>query len=659
MRQHSLVALSLLLAIGAAQADPTWLANGPDGGNITMMAASAGWLYAATGDGIFRSNDQGTNWQRAGNDIPRGTAISTLVVSPHDDNVVLAGSAGFIYRSSDAGASWTSIAVSGSPGRIVFNEQPGYANEVLFASSSSLATQAGALQRSSNAGQTWQSVNGPSATPLLAKGVVADPQRDRYYALDGGQQLLMSINGGTTWTAAGAVAAASSNGRQPMLVNRADNDYVLWSADNLDATYLQRHRVSTGVTSQVFTAYTAQELAADPVVAGRIWFSAIQEFSSPPQRLFESIDHGQTWVDVNADRPVRMLAADPIQSGLLYGTTTAGPEISQDGGRHWEVRAFRIAQAPTRAVLVDSRDPALILAGTTGNGVWRSGDAGQNWQRSIGMDYRSVLSLAQTAQNPDVVYAGTDVGVFRSLDGGVRWTGLPAASFPGSNDSRLTRLFVNRDNGDHLVAVNDGSGKVGWSDDGGLSWRAATGLPGSTARRLAASPNGSGRVYALGPPSVSQPLRRADSHGAQFVTVGVAANFYALAVHPDNDARLVSIQSSPQGPTVYVSDDAGDTWLPRGTLAIASPADESHLRFDPCDPETIYAATGNWVYRSVDRGLSWQQESTPLRSSRHSDLDARCSAGSITVAVASPDSSTQIRRGVASDRILRSSFDET
>ncbi len=120
MRQHSLVALTLLLAIGAAQADPTWLANGPDGGNITMMAASAGWLYAATGDGIFRSNDQGTNWHRAGTDIPRGTAISTLVVSPHGDNVVLAGSAGFIYRSSDAGASWTSVAVSGSRGAYCF-----------------------------------------------------------------------------------------------------------------------------------------------------------------------------------------------------------------------------------------------------------------------------------------------------------------------------------------------------------------------------------------------------------------------------------------------------------------------------------------------------------------------------------------------------------
>lgn len=656
MRNRSLLSFPVLLGAALAHADPIWTANGPDGGNIAMIAASPGWLYAATGDGVFRSNDQGANWQRAGTQIARGTGILTVTVSPHDANLVLAGAVGMVYRSTDAGENWSPVAVSTSPTRFVFSSRPIYSNEVFAISTSAIASEPGALLRSSSGGLAWQVVNGPNAAPLLAKGFAADQLLDRYYALDGGQQLLMSENGGSTWIVSGSIAMPANNSRQPLLVDPTDSNFVIWSADNLDASYLQRHRVSSGVTSYVMTTYTANELAGDNGMAGRLWFSAIHEFSTPPQRLYESTDHGQNWIDVNADRPVRMLSADPSVSGRLYGTTGGGPEVSEDAGRHWQTRSSGIPLAPANAVSVDPRDPSVIVAATAGNGVWRSVDGGEHWTQASGLHHRAALSLARSVQDANTLYASSDPGLFRSNDGGSSWIQLPATVFTGTADLRLARILVDRGDANRLVAYHALLSRVGWSDDGGLTWRAATGLD-SNAHRIVALPNGSGRVYALGYPHASYPMHRADSHGADFVAVDSAAITHALGVHPYNDARLVALRPGATGTAAYLSNDAGETWQLRGAVPLATAVYESHIRFDPCDPEILYAATGNWVYRSDDLGLTWQQETMPLKSNRFADLEARCANGALVVASASPESSVQVRVSSLSDRILRGGFD--
>lgn len=528
---RSLSPLGFIAVATIASADPVWIANGPDGGEVAMFAASQTWLYAATVDGVFRSNDSATNWQRSGSGIARGTSILSVAVSPGNANLVLAGSAGFIHRSVDAGVTWTSIAVTGAPTRIVFSSRSSLPNEVFFLRTSTFAAQAEALRKSVDGGLTWVTVNGPGGTPLLAKGFAADAFSNRYYALDGGQKLLTTTTAGVSWNEAGQVAFPSNNGRQPLLVDPNNPDVVIWSADNLDATYLQRHRVSSGITSYAMTAYKAHELAGEWDGQQRLWFSAISEFVTPSQRLYESLDHGQTWADVNSDRPVRMLAADRWVSGRLYGSTASGPEVSDDAGRHWETRARGIPLAPVTALSIDPVDPSIIVA-TTANGTSRSIDAGATWSPSV--------------QNPQTSIA----------------------------------------------------------------------------------------------------------------PIGHGSADYALALHPYNASRRMALRAGPTGPAAYLSNDGGASWQLRGNVPVASTSSPSQLQFDPCDTETLYAATGNWVYRSADLGLSWQQEPTLLRSNRHTDLDVACNNGLLIVAAASLESSVQIRRSSPNDRILRAGFDE-
>ena len=66
-----------------------------------------------------------------------------------------------------------------------------------------------------------------------------------------------------------------------------------------------------------------------------------------------------------------------------------------------------------------------ILVGTVGQGVMMSGDDGENWTRiSVrnGMHTDGIVrSLLAAPRRPETVYAGTDMGLYRSDDAGMKW----------------------------------------------------------------------------------------------------------------------------------------------------------------------------------------------------------------------------------------------
>ena len=143
---------------------------------------------------------------------------------------------------------------------------------------------------------------------------------------------------------------------------------------------------------------------------------------------------------------ITTLSESPLQEGLIYAGTDDGlVQVTEDGGRTWrkveklpgvpdmffvnEVKASRL-EKDTVFVAVDNHK-----TGDYKPYLLRSDDRGRTW-RSIAGDLPPrtlVWSVAQDHLRKDLLFAGTEFGIFTTLDGGRRWLklsgGVPTISF--------------------------------------------------------------------------------------------------------------------------------------------------------------------------------------------------------------------------------------
>src|SRR5688572_19109210 len=152
--------------------------------------------------------------------------------------------------------------------------------------------------------------------------------------------------------------------------------------------------------------------------------------------------------------------------GGLFRTTAGDGEWEElENGLPHLVEAHALVVHPTK--------PDVIYAGTQ-DGPYRSVNGGDTWER-LGFPKGPGMVWAITfhPQNPDVMYCGTaPVNVYRSEDGGDNWEKLPAASpehckmgFP----TRTIGLAVDASRPDDVYAALEVSGVIR-STDGGDTW---------------------------------------------------------------------------------------------------------------------------------------------------------------------------------------------
>jgi hypothetical protein len=137
------------------------------------------------------------------------------------------------------------------------------------------------------------------------------------------------------------------------------------------------------------------------------------------------------------------LDESPRVAGLLYAGTDDGlVQVSEDSGRSWR-RQDRFPGVPDRAYvsrLVASRhgDDVVYAAfdahkdGDFKPYLLRSADRGRSWSSVAGdLPARgSVLALAEDPVDRDLLFAGTEFGLFVTRDGGQRWVRLQGGGFP-------------------------------------------------------------------------------------------------------------------------------------------------------------------------------------------------------------------------------------
>lgn len=245
----------------------------------------------------------------------------------------------------------------------------------------------------------------------------------------------------------------------------------------------------------------------------------------------------------------------------------------------WIERGPGNVSGRSRSLVVDPADPTFNtwLVGSVGGGIWKTSDAGRNWQElTKGLTNLATSTLAMAASNPNVIYAGTGEGfgnvdqisgngIWKSTDRGQNWQQL--ASTVNNNFRNVTRLIVDPQNENIVLAStasgfrNEGTDGIFRSTNGGQTWTQVFTEPnGFSVEQLVANPKNFKTQYAT--VNTSGVLKSVDGG----ITWKSASNGLSsvsrmeLAVSPVDTSRLfVSAEASPAA-KLYMSDDGGANW---------------------------------------------------------------------------------------------------
>ncbi|WP_243300928.1 WD40/YVTN/BNR-like repeat-containing protein [Geothrix oryzisoli] len=181
-------------------------------------------------------------------------------------------------------------------------------------------------------------------------------------------------------------------------------------------------------------------------------------------QVFRLTHRGETWKAISPDLSTRdplkttatgsgaetygvvyTLAESPVKAGLLWAGTDDGKLwITEDDGGHWtDLSTF--VPAPARGQWMSriepgGRDPKVAYlavdahrAGLYAPLVYRTADGGRTWQSlAAGLPPDGPVKVVREDPfNPDLLYAGTEAGLYASLDRGATWVklgGLPAVA---------------------------------------------------------------------------------------------------------------------------------------------------------------------------------------------------------------------------------------
>ena len=267
----------------------------------------------------------------------------------------------------------------------------------------------------------------------------------------------------------------------------------------------------------------------------------------------------------------QIVAIDPADHNHLYVATKKGQIYhSTDAGQRWKplpfwlnhdgyLSAFVInpknsnemfASVARNFVTVDASDPAGE------GGVYKSTDAGLNWERVQTTKGWSVLSFAIHPVQTQLVIAGTEDGVFRSDDSGQTWRQV------SPKNHRHIKSVVS-------VAIDPSNPRVLYAGTTHLPWKTADG----------------GLTW-------------------QSIHVGMAddSDVFSIAVNSANPASLLIGACSG----IYRTESAGSRWL--SIPGIPNAAQRTHqVVQDPVNARTFYAATVHGLWKSVDAGRAWKQ----------------------------------------------------
>lgn len=648
-----------------AVADPAskysddWRSNGPPGGDVRSLVvdpSNADRFYFGTLDGqMYTSADAGKTWQFLYNFNRPRLFVDHIIVDPRDSRVLYVAAhrhkeSGGFFKSTDGGHHW--------------RESPELKNEALHSLTQAAANPdvliAGTFNgifRSDNAGDTWTQLPTFATAGLVhVESLAIDPRTANTIYAGTWYLPYKSTDGGKTWKTI-----------KTGIID--DSDIFAIDIDPRDPNHIIASACS-GIYETRSAGDNWKKVQGIPSQSRRT--RAILQHPSIPNLVFAGTTEGfwrserggdaDSWmVTTSRQLEINSIAVHPSRPQTIYiGTNNYGVMVSYDGGKNF---------APTNAgysgrfanVIVADREMAdrvyaATINTTTGGGfLFVSTDNGETWRPSMrNMPPRLITySILQDARNVNTIYLGTNLGVYRSLDRGASWapvwtaaakttkgragkkrvTAARNSAAPRSNDTvRRAQQALNA--AGYNVGAPDG--RAGTLTTNALKkFQIDHHLPVTgkfdevTLARLNVAVIGGGgeetasvvlsdAVNALAQtvdPGSQQPLFLAATNLGLFRSLDPTKGWRKLPYGSGFDARTTCISTDTQNAEtiwigtaasgVLVSKDAGKTW--QRMSGIPSEAPINVIARDSRRSNYVYVGTKQAFYLTHDGGASWSR----------------------------------------------------
>ena len=308
-----------------------------------------------------------------------------------------------------------------------------------------------------------------------------------------------------------------------------------------------------------------------------------------------------SWRMIGPHRGGRTVAAVgvPDQPNIFYiGVNNGGVWKTTDYGRVWTPIFDDQPTGSIGALAIAPSDPDVIYVGSgeglqrpdlsTGDGIYKSTDAGVSWTHLGLRDGQQIPAIDVDPRNPDRLFVAVlghpygpnaERGVYRSTDGG---RSFEKVLYTDENTGAVD-VAIDPSNPNTVYAVLWAARQAPWEVGSSLSLSSNNGLykssdGGSTWRRLT-----------NGLPGAEDELGR-----------------IGISVSPGSPNTLFAVVGARKGAGVYRSDDAGESWklVNNDARLWGRDGDFNEVRVDPTNPDVLYVA--NIVtWKSTDGGKSF------------------------------------------------------
>ena len=662
------------------------LVGPPRGGRATggagHRAHPSTFYMGATGGGVWKTDDWGGTWLPIADDYLETGSIGAITVAPSNPSVVYVGTGSDglrsnvivgkgMYRSDDAGETWQKAGLdnAGQIGAVIVHpSNPRMVYAAAIGDPFGKSEMRGVF-RSQDGGDNWERVLFTSdsvgavdlefhpTNPQVIYAGMWRGQRAPWTIISGMQEagredgIWRSEDGGNTWEYVMLGLASGLIGKIDLAVSPADPDRVYALVETEDAEEGLYRSDDAGRTFRMVSnqggimdrPFYYTNVDANPLNADEVWVSATQ--------FWYSSNGGESWERRGTPHGDNHdLWINPDDPMIMVQSNDGGANVTRDGGRTWSTQMNQ-PTAELYSADVDNQFPYWIYSGQQDNTTIRlpsdrthesslSGPSGF-WEEVGGCETGPAVPRMD---DPDIIYANCKgrFGRYSARTGQEQQYYVGAENLYGTNPANLNFRFqrvvpveVSPHNDD---IVYHGSQYVHVTDNGGRTWTRISDdltafrperqqVSGEPITRDATGEEHYSTLYAIEESPVQQGVIWAGANDGPIHVTRDGGQTWTNVTPSDlpPEGRVQTIDPSPHdaatayvavyrylmgdyAPYIYKTDDFGQSWtrLTDGSNGLPGDFPTRVIREDTEQPGLLYAGTEFGMFISFDDGANWQ-----------------------------------------------------